>query len=105
MNVKDFEKQMNSIQKKLGKETASLIADDIGALITDNANVNKELEDKEKMINNLKQDKENLIAVNGNLLQQVAVGKEDDSKKDDEDKKPKIINFKSGFDKSGNFIN
>ena len=46
MKNADFEKTINSIQEKIGEEASSLILDDIGILITDNQNVNKELENK-----------------------------------------------------------
>lgn len=117
MNQKEFEKQINAIQKKLGKENSSLIADDIGLLLTDNATTNQLIENKEtefnklkeekdKEIEKLKQEKENLISVNGNLLQQVSMGKESEfTRTNEETKKKKIIDFRSGFDKSGNFSN
>lgn len=104
MIEKDFEKLTSGIQEKLGKEYASKIADDIGILITDNANVNKEKKQLEAEIQKLKQDKENLIQVNGNLLQQVAMGEEEthiEGFKKEEEKKP--FNFRSAFDELGNF--
>ena len=105
MTNKEFENKMNSIQEKIGKENASKIADEIGLLITDNASVNSQLATKDKEIEKLKSDKENLIQVNGSLLQQVAMGTEDDLKPNAKQKEePKIINFNTGFDKAGNFL-
>ena len=105
MQEKDFEKLTNTMQEKLGKENASKIADDIGLLLTDNGQMNKILKEKEAEIQKLKQDKENLIQVNGNLLQQVAMGEEETHieglKKEEEKKTP--FNFKSVFDAHGNF--
>ena len=104
MQEKDFEKLTSSMQEKLGKEYASKIADDIGTLIIDNASINKLLKDKEAEIQKLKQDKENLIQVNGNLLQQVAMGEEEthiEGYKKEEKKTP--FNYRSVFDDKGNF--
>ena len=77
MTEKEFEKITKSIQDKLGKENTSLIADDLGKLITDNGTMNTEMKQKDEQITKLKQDKEALITTNGNLLQQVAMGNED----------------------------
>lgn len=104
MKEKEFEKLTTSIQEKLGKESASLIADDLGLLITDNGATNKLLAEKEAEITKLKQDKEMLIQSNGNLLQQVAMGKEEthiEGYKKEEEKKP--FNFRLAFDENGNF--
>lgn len=107
MNEKDFEKVTKSIQDKLGKENTSLIADDLGKLITDNGTMNETLKQKDEQINKLKQDKEALITTNGSLLQQVAMGDEKElinkpeTKEKEEPKKP--FDFRSVFDEKGNF--
>lgn len=106
MTEKEFEKVTKSIQDKLGKENTSLIADDLGKLITDNATMNKDIRGRDERISRLEQDKEALITTNGNLLQQVAMG--DDSSlintnepKNEEPKKP--FDYRSVFDEKGNF--
>ena len=104
MQEKDFEKLTSGMQEKLGKDNASLILDDIGTLITDNAAVNKMLKEKDAMIEKLKQDKESLIQVNGNLLQQVAMGEEETHINQKEEEKPREpFNYRSVFDENGNF--
>ena len=106
MTEKEFEKITKSIQDKLGKENTSLIADDLGKLITDNGTMNADLRGRDERISKLEKDKEALITTNANLLQQVAMG--DDSSlintnepKDDEPKKP--FDYRSVFDEKGNF--
>ena len=107
MNEKDFEKVTKSIQDKLGKENSSLIADDLGKLITDNGTMNATLKQKDERISKLEQDKEALITSNGNLLQQVTMGNEQNlinkpgEKPKDEPNKP--FDFRSVFDEKGNF--
>ena len=107
MNKEMFEELTNSIQEKLGQENVSLIADDLGKLITDNAQMNEQLKSKDDTISKLKQDKEALITANGNLLQQVAMGDESEvikkNEKEQEDNKPKYVDFRSMFDAKGNF--
>lgn len=103
MKEKEFEKLTNQIQEKLGKENAGLIMDDIGLLITDNVNVNKELKEKESQIEQLKRDKENLLNVNANLFQQVSIGEEEDETKNKEEQKTKPFDFRSAFDEKRKF--
>lgn len=106
MTEKEFEKVTKSIQDKLGKENTSLIADDLGKLITDNGTMNTEMKQKDDQIAKLKQDKEALITTNGNLLQQVAMGNEENLINKNEKKPeepPKPFDYRSVFDEKGNF--
>ena len=106
MLEKEFEKITKSIQDKLGKENTSLIADDLGKLITDNATMNKDLKGRDERISKLEQDKEALITSNGNLLQQVAMGDEGgliNKNEQKEDEPPKPFDYRSVFDEKGNF--
>ena len=103
MNNKEFEKLTNGMQTKLGKENSSLIADDIGILISDNQSMLSQIDNQQKEIERLKRDKENLITANGNLLQQVSMGVEK-PKENKKEETPKKFSFKSCFDEKGNFI-
>ena len=108
MQTEDFNKLINGVREKLGEENTSLIADDLAILLSDNTQVNTELENKDNEISKLQTDKENLIKVNGNLLQQVTDGKEEDvfninNEKEKENKK-EPFSFKKQFDEFGNFI-
>ena len=105
MKKEDFESLTNYMQEKLGKENSSLIADDLGTLISDNNSMNAEIERQNQIIEKLKQDKENLINANGNLLQQVSMGVEKQKATiNKEETTPKKFSFKSCFDEKGNFI-
>lgn len=109
MQTDKFNKLINGLQEKLGEENTALISDDLAILISDNTQTNKDLEDRDKQINTLKQDKENLIKTNGNLLQQVSVGKEEDfsfnqNKQKENEEKKEPFSFKKQFDEKGNFI-
>ena len=106
MKKEDMDKLINGIQEKIGKDASGLILDDLGMLITDNTNMNKDLTNKENEINKLKDQKEKLIATNGNLLQQIAMGEEENfftKNKKEEEEKPKKFNFKDAFDTKGHF--
>ena len=103
MKNEDIEKLTQTMQEKLGKESSSLIADDLGTLITDYNNMNKQMQTQLEQIERLKQDKENLITTNGNLLQQISMGVEK-PKSVEKETTPKKFSFKSCFDEKGNFI-
>lgn len=104
MEVKKFQDKINTIQEKIGKDASNLILDELGELLTDNKTVNDELSNKDKEIEKYKKTNETLQRVNGNLLQQVAMGSEEDLKpKTKEPEKPKEINYKDAFDEKGNF--
>lgn len=104
----DLEKITKSIQKKLDKDSASKISDDIASIITIKANYEKQNKANEEEILKLKEDKEVLIQANGNLLQQVSMANEEvlNPKKEKEKKKEpaKNFDFSKMFDEKGNFI-
>lgn len=109
MQTDKFNQLIDGVKEKLGEENTALISDDLAILISDNTQTNKDLEDRDKQINTLKQDKENLIKTNGNLLQQVSVGKEEDfsfnqNKQKENEEKKEPFSFKKQFDEKGNFI-
>lgn len=104
MKQEEFENKMNSIQEKIGQEASSLILDEIGALLTDNKQMNTQLNEKDNQITKLQQDKETLQRVNGNLLQQVAMGEDTvNTKQEKEEKEIKPFDFRTVFDEYGNF--
>lgn len=97
----NFEEIQEHIRTKLGEENHALIADDMASLITLKASRDKDIQSKDEEIKKLKSDKEMLIQANGNLLQQVGMGK--DEPEDKEEKEEKRFSFKSLFDEKGNW--
>ena len=71
MDTKRLQSIFEAINGKKGKENAGKIADDLGTILTDNETTNKEIENKDKQISDLKNSNEMLITANGNLLQQI----------------------------------
>ena len=96
MNIEEY---TTKIQEKLGKEEAGKIADDIASLLTYDNKIQKDIKSKDEEIIKLKKDKEMLIEANGNLLQQIPLGKEEPTEKPKEE--PRDFDFKSIFDKNG----
>ena len=104
MDTKKYNTLIDGIKEKLGEEATSKIADDLAVLISDNNQVNNDLASKDEKINNLTKDKENLVKVNGNLLQQVAFGKEEQTIDEGEENKKETFSFKKQFNENGEFI-
>ena len=96
MNIEEYTKK---ITEKLGKDEAGKIADDLANMLSYDSKLHKDIKDKDEEIQKLKKDKDMLIEANGNLLQQVAFGKEEPSKK--EIAEEKRFDFKTVFDKNG----
>lgn len=102
MTDEELIKITDSMQEKLG-ESAGVIADDIGLLITGNANTQKALVAKDEEIKRLTSTNEKLVLANGNLLKQIPVEKSLPPQKDSEVEKPTSISLKDAFDARGNF--
>ena len=104
MNDKEFIETLNNIDKKLEKDQAGMIADDIGTLMTGFDSLKKELKERDNKIKQLESDKEKLILSNSNLLKRVAVTP-DDGEEQQENNTPSLanFNFKDAFDEKGNF--
>jgi len=107
MITEEFKKVTDKIQEQVGKEKASLIADSIATLLSDNMQMNKSLNDKDKKIDDLNKDKEGLMQTNMNLLQQIPMQREEDKKpkKKEEEKKERAsaFDYNSVFDENGDF--
>ena len=102
MKNPDFQTKLNEMQEKIGEDNAALILDDIGLLLTDNQAMNDEIAKKDNEINTLKKTNEMLQKVNGNLLQQVAMGDDVDTQpKEPEKKQP--FDYRSVFDEKRKF--
>jgi hypothetical protein len=96
----------DSLQSKLGEESMATIADDIGTLITKNAEAQKAQSDLQGEVERLKSLNEKLVITNGNLLKQVPtehrVEKKENTSKDDSESVTHI-NLADAFDRHGNF--
>ena len=103
MKEKDFNELITNMQAKLGEEASGLIADDLGMLISDNKAVNDTENRYQDEIKMLKDQKEKLIATNGNLLQQISFGVEEQTKEEVKEEPRKHIDFREFIDASGNF--
>ena len=94
----------DSIATKLGEENASIIADDIGKLITANTQTIETIKGLNEKVSTLEETNQKLVLANGSLLQQIpSVADYDKHQKEEATEKKKAFNFKDAFDKSGYF--
>ena len=91
------------IEETLGKENSALIADDLGVLISSNAETQKSLRHKDEQIEKLRERNEKLILANGNLLKQIPAEGSEPVRQEGE-KKKSSINLADAFDAHGRFI-
>lgn len=106
MDDKELIKITDSLTEKLGEEQSALIADDIGLLITANADIQKSIQSKDEEIAKLKSDKEKLVSANSNLLRQIPMGFEAPKpapKPEPEETSLSHFSFRDAFDENGNF--
>ena len=94
----------DSITTKLGEENASIIADDIGKLITANTQTIETINSLNEKVSTLKETNEKLVTANGSLLKQIpAVADYDKRAHEEAPEEKKAFNFRDMFDKNGNF--
>lgn len=93
----------DSITTKLGEEQASIIADDIGKLLTANTQTIETINSLNAKVTSLEETNQKLVAANGSLLQQIPAVADLDKKSEEVIEEKKAFNFKSAFDKSGYF--
>lgn len=103
MSDEELTKFIDGLQDKLGKENSAVIADDLGILISSNAETQKTLQDKDEKIEKLRERNEKLILANGNLLKQIPAEGSEPAQKSEETKK-KSTSFSDIFDAHGRFI-
>lgn len=105
MDDKIIEQLSGAIDSKLGKEASAKIADDLGIIITENANTQRLLASQKEEIAQLKKSNEALVAANGNMLKRITV-QENFKPEGFEDPEPerKQYSAKDMFDEKGNFL-
>ena len=104
MEQEELNNVINSINEKIGEDLSAQIADDIAKIVTANTTTLDTISNKDKEIEKLNTEKQNLIMANGNLLQQVSFLPKKDDKKDENNKNDdEKIKLSELFDEKGNF--
>ena len=104
MGDEELTKIIDGLQDKLGKENSAVIADDLGVLISRNAETQKALKDRDEKIEKLRERNEKLILANGNLIKQIPEEGSEPVKYQEEKSAKKDISFTDIFDAHGKFL-
>ena len=104
MGDEELTKIIDGLQDKLGKENSAVIADDLGVLISRNAETQNVLKDRVEKIEKLRERNEKLILANGNLLKQIPAEGSEPVKYHEEKAEKKAITFTDIFDAHGKFL-
>lgn len=102
MSDEELTKFLDGLQDKLGKENSALIADDLGVLISSNADTQKALKARDEKIESLRERNEKLILANGNLLKQIPAEGSEPARQAEEPKNSSI-SIADCFDAHGRF--
>lgn len=93
------------VTEKLGKEQASIIADDIGILITKHTEDVKTREQQAIKIRELEALNEKLANANNTLLRQIPMGSEPEPQKNSKTENDlSTFSLRDAFDESGRFV-
>lgn len=105
ISKEDFEKLINNLREKLDETTSALVSEEMLATISAYNNGYDEYEKSVEEVEKLKNEKEELLKVNGKLYQKIGFDKEDviDEKKDD-DKEVEEIAIEDVIDEKGELI-
>lgn len=107
MKKEELNKALETMQNKLGQEQSSIIADDLGILVTDNEKMNKDYDDLMEKYHKSEIRNQQLVEANSNLLRQVSAPPETSRSyggEEDRTKQKKDIDIRTAFDAKGNFI-
>lgn len=94
----------SKIEETLGEESAAMISDTLGEIITGNSENMKAISDRDDKIKSLQDRNEKLVAANGALLQKVPMVRGSDDEDNSAKKPAPKISLKDAFDAKGNFI-
>lgn len=105
MDKEQFQKLMDKIKTSLGAENTAIVSNELAQVMSIYPASLDEVQKLKNEIEELKKEKENLITVNGQLLQRVGF----DSKQNDSDeviteKAEDVISFDDVIDEKGDLI-
>lgn len=104
ISKEDFENLINALREKLDETTSALVSEEVLAILADYNNGFDEYQNALDEVNRLKNEKEELLKVNGKLYQRIGFDKEEkeDDKFEDDDKEE--IKIEDVIDEKGDLI-
>lgn len=105
ISKEDFEKLINALREKLDETTSALVSEEVLAILADYNNGFDEYQNALDEVNKLKNEKEELLKVNGKLYQKIGFDKEKYEKEEDEaDSTDEKIEVEDVIDEKGDII-
>lgn len=92
------------IEETLGKESAAMISDTLGEIITGNSENMKAIAARDEEIKKLQDRNDKLVSANGALLQKVPMGLEKKAPEEKKSESTPKLSLKDAFDAKGNFL-
>ena len=106
LSKEEFEKLINNLKDKLDETTSALVSEELLATLSAYNNGFDEYEKSVEEVEKLKDEKEELLKVNGKLYQRIGFDKEEekeDNKNEDDDEKEEI-KIEDVIDEKGDLI-
>lgn len=104
ISKEDFEKLINALREKLDETTSALVSEEVLAILADYNNGFDEYQNALDEVNKLKNEKEELLKVNGKLYQKIGFDKEKYEKEDEADSTDEKIEVEDVIDEKGDII-
>ena len=104
LSKEEFNQKIDGIREKIGEEAAALVSEDLLNTLTD---YNTTFDEYEKVLEEngrLKQDKEELLKVNGKLYQKIGFEDEKEKEKKDNDEDEEKISIEDVINEKGELI-
>ena len=104
ISKEEFEKLINNLRDKLDETTNALVSEEILATISAYNNGFDEYEKSVEEVEKLKDEKEELLKVNGKLYQRIGFDKEKEDDKIEDDDEKEEIKIEDVIDEKGDLI-
>lgn len=105
LSKEEFEKIVNNLREKLDETSSALVSEELLATISAYNNGFDEYTESASEIEKLKNDKEELLKVNGKLYQKIGFDKEEvEEEKTDDGEKEEELKIEDVIDEKGDLI-
>lgn len=104
ISKEDFENLINALREKLDETTSALVSEEVLAILADYNNGFDEYQNALDEVNKLKNEKEELLKVNGKLYQKIGFDKEEKKEEDEADSTDEKIEVEDVIDEKGDII-
>lgn len=104
VSKEDFEKIVNSLKEKLDDTTQALVSEELLAIISSYSNASDDFAKMQEDVAKLKNEKDELLKVNGRLYQKIGFDKEEEKEEVKEKTPEDEISVEDVIDEKGDLI-